>query len=144
MLTAPAWSNTGLPEKRFTLEEANAALAEVRPLAERMVEVRRELTETTAKLERRRLAVAGNGGGLSVQETQELQELAVERGMELARCIEAIAEIGAQVKDLDRGLLDFPAQRDGEDILLCWHVGEDEIRYWHGLDEGFAGRKPLR
>ena len=144
MLTAPAWSNTGLPEKRFTLEEANAALAEVRPLAERMVEVRRELTETTAKLERRRLAVAGNGGGLSVQETQELQELAVEQGMELARCIEAIAEIGAQVKDLDRGLLDFPAQRDGEDILLCWHVGEDEIRYWHGLDEGFAGRKPLR
>jgi hypothetical protein len=143
MLTAPAWSNTGLPEKRFTLEEANAALAEVRPLAERMVEVRRELTETTAKLERRRLAVAGNGGGLSVQETQEFQELAVKQGMELARCIEAIAEIGAQVKDLDRGLLDFPAQRDGEDILLCWHVGEDEIRYWHGLDEGFAGRKPL-
>ena len=47
------------------------------------------------------------------------------------------------MKDLDRGLLDFPARREGEEILLCWHVGEDEIRFWHGVDEGFAGRKPL-
>ena len=50
---------------------------------------------------------------------------------------------GVLVKDLDRGLLDFPSRREGRDILLCWHVGEEEIRYWHGIDEGFAGRKPI-
>jgi hypothetical protein len=48
-----------------------------------------------------------------------------------------------QVKDLDRGLVDFPALHDGEEVLLCWQVGEDEVAYWHGVDEGFAGRKPL-
>ena len=47
------------------------------------------------------------------------------------------------VKDLDRGLVDFPALREGEEVLLCWQVGEDEVAFWHGLDEGFAGRKAL-
>jgi hypothetical protein len=61
----------------------------------------------------------------------------------IARCIEGIQELGAIVKDIDRGLVDFPALRDGEEVLLCWQLGEDEIRYWHGVDEGFAGRKKL-
>jgi hypothetical protein len=47
------------------------------------------------------------------------------------------------VKDLDRGLVDFPALHRGEEVLLCWQVGEGEVAYWHGLEEGFAGRKPL-
>ena len=55
----------------------------------------------------------------------------------------AIQSHGAQVKDVDTGLLDFPARRDDTDIELCWQVGEDRIEYWHGVDEGFAGRKPL-
>jgi hypothetical protein len=57
--------------------------------------------------------------------------------------VAGIHEVGALVKDLDRGLIDFPAQREGEDVLLCWHVGEAQIEYWHGPDEGFSGRKPL-
>jgi hypothetical protein len=52
-------------------------------------------------------------------------------------------ELGVLVKDLDRGLVDFPALRGDEEVLLCWEVGEDEVAYWHGVDEGFAGRKPL-
>ena len=50
---------------------------------------------------------------------------------------------GAIVKDLDDGLVDFPALRGGEEVLLCWRLGEDEVAYWHGLEEGFAGRKRL-
>ena len=50
---------------------------------------------------------------------------------------------GALVKDLDEGLVDFPAQREGEEVLLCWRLGEDEISFWHGLEEGFSGRRPL-
>jgi hypothetical protein len=51
--------------------------------------------------------------------------------------------VGALVKDLDDGLVDFPARRGAEEILLCWRLGEEEIAFWHGLDEGFSGRKPL-
>jgi hypothetical protein len=61
----------------------------------------------------------------------------------VARCVARINEVGAFVKDLDRGLVDFPARRAGEDVLLCWHVGEGDVAFWHGLEEGFAGRKPL-
>jgi hypothetical protein len=57
--------------------------------------------------------------------------------------VQTITDAGVQVKDLDTGLLDFPSRREGEEVLLCWRVGEDEIRFWHGLEEGFAGRKPL-
>ena len=63
--------------------------------------------------------------------------------MDIARCVNAIHGLGAIVKDLDEGLVDFPAVREGEEILLCWRLGEDEVAHWHGLEEGFAGRKLL-
>jgi hypothetical protein len=125
------------------VREAQAALEDVRPLAERMVAARRELTGAAAKLDGLRRVVAGNGGGLSTSDAQDLQDRVDEGMAEVAGCVKAITELGVQVKDLDRGLVDFPSVRHGEDVLLCWHVGEDEIRYWHGADEGFAGRKPL-
>ena len=62
---------------------------------------------------------------------------------ELARVIDEIVEYGVEVKDLDEGLIDFPALRRGETVLLCWKLGEDEILYWHGIEDGFAGRQPL-
>ena len=127
----------------FTLEEANAALEELRPLAERMVELRRELVEAQASRASLGAQVGANGGDLAPSDFAEADERLEHAATELARCIEQIQAAGVLVKDLDRGLLDFPAQRDGEEILLCWHVGEDEIRFWHGVDEGFAGRKPL-
>ena len=55
--------------------------------------------------------------------------------------IDEIVEHGAQVKDIDEGLIDFPALRGGETVLLCWKLGEDEIRYWHTVEDGFAGRR---
>ena len=61
----------------------------------------------------------------------------------VARCVNAIHEQGAIVKSPDEGLIDFPAQREGEEILLCWRLGEDEVAFWHPLEEGFAGRKPI-
>jgi len=53
------------------------------------------------------------------------------------------AELGVEVKDLDEGLVDFPALRRGETVLLCWRLGEDDVGYWHTVQEGFAGRRPL-
>jgi hypothetical protein len=62
---------------------------------------------------------------------------------EIAACVEELDRLGIQVKDLDTGLIDFPSVRDGEEILLCWQLGEDEIAWWHRVDDGFAGRRPL-
>ena len=57
--------------------------------------------------------------------------------------IKAIVNLGVALKDIEQGLVDFPAERDGRIVFLCWKQGEDEIRFWHELDTGFAGRKPL-
>jgi hypothetical protein len=130
-------------ERYFTPDEANELLEEVRPLAEEMVRRRRALVEADRKRTEITTAIAGNGGSLRPQELTEVTEATHAESEGLAQCIQAIQELGAVVKDLDEGLVDFPALRDGEEVLLCWRVGEDEIRYWHGLDEGFAGRKEL-
>jgi hypothetical protein len=61
----------------------------------------------------------------------------------VAAAVNELNRLGVLVKDLDRGLVDFPALRRGEEVLLCWQVGEEEVAFWHGVDEGFAGRKPL-
>ena len=132
-----------MPERVFTLEEANALLEEIRPLAQELVDHRRALAE--ARSARRRIAaqVAGNGGGIDPRAAAELDERVAEELKGLARCVNAIHGLGAIVKDPDEGLVDFPALRGGENVYLCWRLGEDRIEFWHGVDEGFAGRKPL-
>jgi hypothetical protein len=127
----------------FTLAEANAALAELRPLAEEMVAKRRELVDAQAQRAALGAQVGANGGDLTPSDFAEADEELEQAAAALARCVEQIQAAGVLVKDLDQGLLDFPALRGDEEILLCWHVGEDQIAYWHGLEEGFAGRKPV-
>jgi hypothetical protein len=130
-------------ERYFTVEEANDALAEVRPLTEELVEHRRALVELQERQSAVTTRIAGNGGNVEPSELQEVQERLDEEVAGIARCVARIHELGALVKDLDDGLVDFPARRGGEDVLLCWRLGEDEIAFWHGLEEGFSGRKPL-
>ncbi len=129
--------------RSFTVDEANEALASIRPVAEEMVQRRRSFAHAEARRAELAARVAGNGARLDPKELVALDALARREGEALARCVARIEEAGAVVKDLDTGLLDFPAMREGEQILLCWRVGEDEIGWWHGTDEGFAGRKPL-
>jgi hypothetical protein len=136
--------HTRVADRRyFTLEEANDALEELRPVAEQMVARRRELAEAQSHRATLGAQVGTNGGDLTPSDFAEADAELERAASALAACVERIQAAGVLVKDLDRGLLDFPALRDGEEILLCWQVGEDEIRYWHGLDEGFAGRKPV-
>jgi len=127
----------------FTVDEANEALGELRPLAEQMVVHRRELVEAQSTRATLGAQVGANGGDLTPSDFAEADEELERAASSLASCIERIQAAGVLIKDLDRGLLDFPALRKDEEILLCWHVGEDDIRYWHGVEEGFAGRKPL-
>ena len=127
----------------FTAEEANEALEDVRPLTEELVEHRRALVELQERQAALAGRIAGNGGNVEPQELQDVQDRLDEEVAGIARCVARIHDVGALVKDLDEGLVDFPAQRSGEEVLLCWRLGEDEIGFWHGLDEGFSGRKPL-
>jgi hypothetical protein len=128
----------------FTEEEANEALEAVRPLAERLVEARRRLVHVAGRLEEVEGTVSRNGGGLDPERVRALQEHAAEAAADIAGLVTELEALGVQVKDLDDGLIDFPAQHpEGDTVLLCWRLGEDAVRYWHGLEEGFAGRKPL-
>jgi len=127
----------------FTLDEANEALSEVRPLTEELVGHRRALVELQERQAALVTRIAGNGGNVEPHELEEVQEQLDGEVAGIARCVARIHEVGALVKDLDDGLVDFPARLGGEEVLLCWRLGEDEIGFWHGLDEGFSGRKPL-
>jgi hypothetical protein len=129
--------------RHFTPEEANAELEHVRPLVERLVEERKEHTEALERQEQLEGKIRGNGGGIPPAElasaTAEVDAVA----RRLAHLVDEIGTHGAQVKDLDTGLIDFPALHHGETVLLCWQLGEDEIAWWHTVEDGFEGRRPL-
>jgi hypothetical protein len=129
----------------FTPAEANEMLGLVRPLAERLVEARRSLVMLGSELEEIQLLVAGNGSSVDPSRVGELQE-AVSRGAAaVALAVRELQDLGVQVKDIDRGLVDFPARHpeSGDPVLLCWELGEPEVEHWHDLEAGFAGRKRL-
>lgn len=127
----------------FTPEEANELLPTVRPIVERMVAHRRALAVATVRHARIATKIAGNGGGVRPHEVDELQTKLDAEAAEIVRCVDELQELGLLVKDLDQGLVDFPALRRDEEVLLCWRLGEDEVSFWHSIEEGFAGRKAL-
>ncbi|MFL5964675.1 MAG: DUF2203 domain-containing protein [Gaiellaceae bacterium] len=132
-----------MAERSFTPDEANNALEEVRPVAERLVAVRARMRELEHSQGELVTAIGGNGGGYAATDLNSAQtELAGLADAALA-CVDRLEELGVVLKDLDLGLLDFPSEREGEEVLLCWHVGEESVTSWHGLEEGYAGRKPI-
>jgi hypothetical protein len=132
-----------MADRYFTLEEANAALTEVRPVATRMVDLRGHHLAAIDRRDDLGARIGSNGGGISASDIVELDAEIDQLAAALEACVDRLNELGVQVKDIDSGLLDFPALRGGEEVLLCWRVGEGAVEYWHGLDEGFAGRKPV-
>jgi hypothetical protein len=126
--------------RRFTPKEANEELREIRPLVEGLVEHQRELRRLQAEHEAVARGIAGNGGGAALAKLEEAER---RERVEIVRRVNEVHERGAIVKDLDTGLVDFPARLHGEEVLLCWRLGEEQVEHWHGLEEGFAGRKLL-
>ena len=122
-------------ERHYTLEEASELLPRVVELIERMRAARDRLGDREA---REALSEAGptNGGG-------DPGRTVSEGFVELRDSITELRELEVVLRDLDRGLLDFPSLRDGHEVYLCWEEGEDGIRYWHEPEAGFAGRRPL-
>ena len=122
--------------KLFTVEEANSLLPRLRELLADVSLHRDALRERAPHLEPILRAAGTNGGG----------KIGSEYGVEaykLYLAIERIRELGVVLKDLDVGLLDFPHQREGRVVFLCWHPPEERIGYWHEIEAGYAGRQPL-
>ncbi len=133
-----------MPEPIYTPAEAQALLDEViRQLAERLVELRTETEPMRRRWQRIVVAIGSNGGGLDKREAEGLREALEAAQQEATEILSEIASHGVQVKDPDTGLLDFPTVVEGEPALLCWRVGEARIEFWHTVEDGFAGRRPI-
>ncbi|HEX9759308.1 MAG TPA: DUF2203 domain-containing protein [Candidatus Acidoferrales bacterium] len=128
----------------FTLSEAERTRVEVEPLLIEAVEKRRQMGERAELLQQIASRIALSGGMiLNYEEAAKLRAEHDHLGRTIQDALERIHATGCVVKDLDMGLLDFPAIVDNEEVYLCWRLGEDRIRFYHRQDEGFSGRKPL-
>lgn len=120
----------------FSVEEANQVVRQIQPLLSKILEIRQRVLERRPELIPLLQKVRGNGGSRLASEL-------VDEFRRLEELVEQIQASGAIVKDINQGLIDFPHWRDGREVYLCWQFGEDEIRYWHEIDAGYAGRQPL-
>lgn len=127
---------TGLVhERHFTRAEANALLPQLGPLLNQLRNAKDELTDEEAHEALAGAAPSNGGGG-------EGRQVGV-AFLEVRRLLETLQQSGLVLRDIDRGLVDFPALIDGREVYLCWEVGEDEVSYWHDLEGGYGGREPL-
>ncbi len=129
--------------KLFTLDEANGLLPALEPVLRRLLAQRRELRQHQEALQEFQARASRDGGILPGSDVSRTKGESARLLAEIREGVRQIESRGCVVKDLDQGLVDFPARRGREQVFLCWRLGEPEIRYWHGLQEGFAGRKPL-
>ncbi len=120
----------------FTLDEANAALEIIRPLLKVILGIRDEILQKQPEVWPAIERSAGNGGNATLSRIAEDFD-------RLDSLVHKVLATGVQVKDINSGLLDFPALRDGKEVLLCWKYGEDRIAFWHEVDAGYAGRQPI-
>ncbi len=130
--------------KRFTLAEAEKLLPSVDRLLRKAVELKAGYVteERTFESFQRRIAMSG-GMVVDRTEVRHARERRDEAAASLRSVIEEVQELGCVVKDLDMGLVDFPTFFQGREVYLCWKLGEPSIAFWHGVDEGFAGRKAI-
>lgn len=125
-----------LHERHFTVAEANTVIPSLRDMLERLRDAKERLTDSQAR-EALSGAAPSNGGGDAGTQVGEAF-------LEVRALIEEISTMGIVLRDIDRGLVDFPSFVDGREAYLCWRLADDdEVEFWHELDAGFSGRQPL-
>jgi len=133
-----------MASRTFTLQDAQILLPTLESLLRTAINGKKLIEDVDAEMQELAHRIFLNGGTLV--NVVEVARRRAERERAVQRAKDAVAEIhatGVQVKDIDIGLLDFPCEVEGQKILLCWKLGEKAIAYWHGVEEGFAGRKPI-
>lgn len=128
----------------FTLQDAQALLPSVERMLEAAVAARSSLAESEMEIAGLRQRVMTQGG----LNPDPLRAMALKRSREkaaevLKETVEGIHSLGVQIKDLDIGLIDFPTLYHGDEVLLCFRLGESGIGFWHGLNDGFQGRRAI-
>ena len=130
--------------KRFTLAEAESLIPSVDRLLRKAIELKSTYSGAERRVEsyQKRILLMG---GIVVDRKQvlEVREQRDEAAAALRTVFEEVKDLGCLVKDLDIGLVDFPTLFQGREVYLCWKLGEPSIAFWHGVDEGFAGRKAI-
>ena len=124
--------------KLFTVEEANALLPSVKEILQKILRSRKRLVPF--RFEAQQAAQQAEHGGGGMEQGSRYAQIVSDFSLAMSE----IEALGVQLKDFDRGLVDFPSLRDGKVVLLCWQLGEgDELEWWHDMESGFAGRTPL-
>jgi len=125
-----------MPKRYYTVEEANAVLPTVRALVAKMLAARQRIVDAKPELWPVLEKAAGNGGS-------PLASAVLVDFDQVQHSVKTLDQMGIELKDVNTGLLDFVAQRDGREVYLCWRYDEPTVAFWHDLDAGFAGRQPL-
>jgi len=121
--------------RHYTVDQANAALEWVSERLEKLRAAREQLSDEEARAALGE-AAPSNGGGAPGRVVSEAF-------LQLQRTLGELQAMEVVLRDLERGLVDFPAMREGREVYLCWEAGESEIEFWHDIDAGYGGRKPL-
>jgi hypothetical protein len=133
-----------MAERHFTRGEAEALIPQLTEIMARVMKAHGDATARQDRLREVRQRIELAGGGLIDRAAWRADAEALQRATDAIRAgLAEVQELGGAPKDLALGLVDFPCLRDGRTVNLCWKYGERDIRFWHGLDEGYAARKPL-
>jgi hypothetical protein len=124
-------------KKYFTVEEANRLIPQMKVMIEQLRQGRHRLQKHRTTAEAVSQQAGGNGGG------SEAGAYLSDYSQTIARSLAQLHAMGIVLKDLEHGLIDFPHQREGREVYLCWKYGEERIDYWHETDSGYSGRQPL-
>jgi len=130
--------------KRFTFEEAQSLIPRVDALLREAITMKSEYEEAERAIQAFTQRVMLMGGIIvNPDHASEMRNRRESAARQLRSAIEQVQELGCVVKDLDTGLVDFPTLFRGVEVLMCWKLGESSIEFWHGMEEGFRGRKPI-
>jgi hypothetical protein len=121
--------------RHYTVDQANAAIGFVEERLARLRSARAQLSDEEARAALGEAAPSNGGGGPG--------RVVSEAFLELQRALGELQAMEIVLRDLERGLVDFPAMRDGREVYLCWEEGEEQIGFWHDTESGYGGREPL-
>jgi hypothetical protein len=127
----------------FDIDHANAALEEVGPLLATLADQRAELIRLRDRTLAAHASSVGGGPDLDPEEAQRIRLRMQGIVDQMAAAVARIDALGITLRDIERGLIDFPALASGRQVWLCWELGEEQVGYWHELDMGFGSRRPL-
>jgi hypothetical protein len=131
-------------ERYFEPAEVDTLIPALARVLERVMRAHADATTIAGRLEAERERIGFAGGGTIDRAAWKADLARVEECTRIVRAgLEEITTLGGAIKDLALGLVDFPHLRDGRMVNLCWKFGETSVAHWHGLDEGFANRRPL-